>query len=65
MNDLRAGRQELWADISNAEIHDCGEQEFKNWICLAGAMQARQADVVDYLDTYIFNSDKCFAYFPS
>jgi Catalytic LigB subunit of aromatic ring-opening dioxygenase len=65
VNDLRDGHQEKWAKLSNAEIHDCGEQEFKNWICLAGAMQGRQAEVVDYLDTYIFNSDKCFAVFPS
>ena len=65
VNDLRDGRQEGWANLSNAEIHDCGEQEFKNWICLTGAIQGRRAEVVDYLDTHIFNSDKCIAYFPS
>jgi Catalytic LigB subunit of aromatic ring-opening dioxygenase len=65
VEDLRAGRQGEWAGLSNAEIDDSGEQEFKNWICLAGAMHGRQARVVDYLDTYIFNSDKCFALFPA
>jgi hypothetical protein len=65
VDGLRAGRQEEWARLSNGEIDAGGEQEFKSWICLAGAMQGRQAQVVDYLDTCIFNSDKCFALFPA
>lgn len=63
--DLHAGRQASWAELTNAEIDDGGEQEFKNWICLAGAMGGRRANVIDYLETYVFNSDKCFAVFPT
>jgi hypothetical protein len=60
---LRSGEQDAWVGITNAEIDDAGEQEFKNWVCLAGAMHGRKARVLDYLETYIFNSDKCFALF--
>ena len=45
-------------------IDDAGDQEFRNWICLAGAMADRRAEIVDYIETYIFNSTKCFAVFP-
>ena len=53
-----------WASLTNAEITAAGDQEFKNWICLAGAMSDRKAEIIDYMETYIFNSNKCFAIFP-
>jgi hypothetical protein len=36
-----------------------------NWICLAGAMHAlgRRAETVEWVETYVFNSSKCFAVF--
>jgi hypothetical protein len=64
LDDLRAGRHQRWAQLTNAEIDDAGDQEFRNWICLAGAMADRRAEIVDYVETYIFNSTKCFAVFP-
>lgn len=62
--DLEAGRQAGWAKLTNAQIDDAGDQEFKNWICLAGAVADRRAIVIDYLPTHVFNSPKCFALFP-
>ena len=40
-----------------------GQHEFRNWICLAGAMTELGADVeiVDYMESYVLNSNKCFA----
>ena len=64
VEELRAGNHSQWANLTNAEIKAAGDQEFKNWICLAGAMSDRKAEVLDYMDTYIFNSNKCFALFP-
>ena len=61
VDELRCGRQSEWADLTNAEIEDAGCQEFKNWACLAGVFPEREARVIDYLDTWIFNSQKCFA----
>jgi len=36
-------------------------------VCLGGAMHAlnREPVIVDYIESYIFNSDKCFALFPA
>jgi len=37
-----------------------------NWICLAGAMAAlgQRPQVVDFVESWAFNSSKCFAVFP-
>lgn len=65
LEQLRDGQHQKWAELTNEAIDDAGDQEFKNWICLAGAMEDRRAHVVDYLETYLFNSPKCFALFPA
>ncbi len=61
--NLKAGQHARWRELSNDEIEAAGEYEFRNWICLAGAMADRQAEVIDYVETYIFNSNKCLAIF--
>lgn len=61
VEELRGGRQAAWADLTNDAVDDAGSQEFRNWICLAGVVPERQARVIDYLETWIFNSQKCFA----
>jgi hypothetical protein len=42
-----------------------GQHEMRNWICLAGAMEGRRAEILAYAETYIFNSCKCIALFPA
>jgi len=61
--DLRAGNHGRWRELSSDEIERAGQHEFRNWICLAGAMHDRRAEIVDYVETWIFNSSKCFALF--
>jgi hypothetical protein len=61
--ELRAGRHALWQGLSSDEIERAGQHEFRNWICLAGAMHDRRAEILDYVETYVFNSNKCFALF--
>lgn len=61
--ELRAGEQFKWENLNNEEIDDAGDAEFKNWICLAGSMKDRTPEIVDYMETWIFNSQKCFAIF--
>jgi hypothetical protein len=65
--ELRDGQAERWSRLTTAEIEDAGQQEFLNWICLAGAMHAlgRRPKTLDYVETHIFNSNKCFAVFPA
>jgi len=65
--ELRDGRFACWRDLSLSQIEESGQQEMLNWICLAGAMHAldRRALIVDWVETYVFNSSKCFAVFPT
>jgi len=48
-----------------ATMEDCGQQEMLNWMCLAGAMAelGRRPDETDFIQSYIFNSNKVFAIF--
>ena len=56
---------EAWSRISTEQIEDAGQQELLNWMCIAGAMQELdyKTEVIDYVETYIFNSNKCVALF--
>src|SRR5438094_680874 len=49
-----------------ASMEESGQQEMLNWMCLAGAMAEldRRPDAATFIQTYIFNSSKCFASFP-
>lgn len=60
-----SGRFTEWGKITQEEIEDSGQHEVLNWICLAGAMTelGQPAEVVDFVETYVFNSAKCFAVF--
>ncbi|HEY3115682.1 MAG TPA: extradiol ring-cleavage dioxygenase [Chloroflexota bacterium] len=61
--ELEAGEQWKWRDLTPEEIRDAGQHEVLNWVCLAGAMEGRTADILAYVDCYIFNSEKCVALF--
>jgi len=61
--ELAEAKQKCWAELSNQQIEEAGDHEFKNWICLAGVVEDRHPEIIDYLDTWIFNSQKCFAIF--
>jgi hypothetical protein len=66
LEELERGDIARWRDLTYAEIADAGEQEFMQWACLAGAMSALgrpRAEVIDYVETDLFNSTKCFAVF--
>ena len=65
LEELRAGRYAKWRELTTRQLEDAGQHEFLNWVCLAGAMHelGRRAEIVDYVESYIFNSDKCFAVF--
>ncbi len=67
MEELRDGRFARWRDLSTEAVETAGQHEFLNWVCLAGAMSAlgHRAEIVDYVETYILNSDKCFAVFAA
>jgi len=65
-NDLREGRFADWGALDLKQIEDAGQNEILNWICLAGAMTelGQHVTTLDLVESYIFNSSKCFAVFP-
>jgi Catalytic LigB subunit of aromatic ring-opening dioxygenase len=62
---LRAGDYETWRKTPLATMEESGQQEVLNWVCLAGAMAelGRKADEAEFVESYIFNSNKVFAVF--
>ncbi|MPZ15592.1 MAG: hypothetical protein GEU73_14420 [Chloroflexi bacterium] len=58
LDELRSGRHTEWRTITREAIVDAGQHEFLNWVCLAGAMANRKAEVLAYAETYVMNSDK-------
>jgi hypothetical protein len=62
---LRAGDYAAWRRTPLAAIEAAGQQEILNWCLLAGAMEAlgRTADSCELVETWVFNSNKCFAVF--
>jgi len=59
---LRTGRYDEWRGYSAAAVEDSGQQELLNWMCLAGALSelGRKPRETEFIDTWIFNSSKCF-----
>jgi hypothetical protein len=59
---LRAGRYDEWRNYPPEAIEDSGQQELLNWMCLAGALSelGRTPRESTLIDTWIFNSSKCF-----
>ncbi len=62
---LLAGDYDTWRQTPLAAIEASGQQEMLNWMCLVGAMAelGRRAQETEFIQTYIFNSSKCFAFF--
>jgi hypothetical protein len=64
---LQNGDYSKWRDASLASVEESGQQEMLNWFCLTGAMAelGRKPAWSDFLESYVFNSNKCFAIYPS
>jgi hypothetical protein len=62
---LRAGDYQAWRQTPLQTMEDCGQQEMLNWMCLVGAMAEldRRPDETEFIQSYIFNSNKVFAFF--
>jgi hypothetical protein len=64
-NALASGDYQTWRNTSLASVEDSGQQEMLNWFCLAGAMSelGRKPSWSEFIESYVFNSNKCFAIF--
>ncbi len=59
---LCSGAYEQWRNYSASAVEESGQQEMLNWMCLAGALSqlGRKPRESAFIDTWIFNSSKCF-----
>ena len=65
--ELKAGDYDAWRRVTIPQLEAAGQQEMLNWMCLAGAMEElkRKPEILDYIETYVFNSEKCLALFKA
>ncbi|MHB8382016.1 MAG: class III extradiol ring-cleavage dioxygenase family protein [Candidatus Binataceae bacterium] len=65
-NALRASDFDTWRNYPAASVEVSGQQEILNWMCLAGALSElhREPQEMEFIDTWIFNSSKCFLIAP-
>ena len=63
---LRSADYAKWRNTSLSSVEESGQQEMLNWFCLAGAMSElnRTPSWSVFIESYLFNSNKCFAIFP-
>ena len=63
--ELRDGHLPAWRSLTTAQLEDAGQHELLNWIVLAGAMaeMGKRTEIVDWVETWVMNSTKCFAVF--
>jgi hypothetical protein len=59
---LRTSSYDVWQSADGASLEASGQQEMLNWFCLVGAMAelGRTPTWSTFVETYAFNSDKCF-----
>ncbi|HZP25806.1 MAG TPA: extradiol ring-cleavage dioxygenase [Dehalococcoidia bacterium] len=62
---LKAGDFEKWRQTPLAALEESGQQEMLNWMCMVGAMAelGRKPDDAVFIESWVCNSNKCFAYF--
>lgn len=63
---LCSGNYDAWRNYPAASVEVSGQQEILNWMCLAGALSElrRKPAETEFIDTWIFNSSKCFLSAP-
>jgi len=65
LEQLGAGDYDAWRDLPLEKLEVSGQHEVLNWVCLAGAMAELDAkmQLVDWVETWMFNAPKCQAIF--
>ena len=62
---LKEGDYEAWKNRPLSAIEESGQQELLNWFPLMGAMAelGRRVNRTEWVESWVNNSPKCFAYF--
>jgi hypothetical protein len=60
---LTSGDHTPWHEATLDGVVASGQQEMLNWFCLVGAVEEAGLSLEwsDYVETFVFNSNKCFA----
>jgi Catalytic LigB subunit of aromatic ring-opening dioxygenase len=63
--ELKENRLAAWREFRREELEDAGQHELTIWSALAGAMSdmGKEAEVIDYIETFTLNTDSCLAVF--
>ncbi len=64
---LCEGNYDAWRNYPAVAVEASGQQEILNWMCLTGALSElrRKPAETEFIDTWIFNSSKCFLFAPA
>lgn len=64
-DELKKGNYDAWRQRTTAEYEASGQHELLNWACLLGAMSELDGkpEVIDFVESHVFTSNKCFATF--
>lgn len=65
LEEFRNADWDAWRRLTLDQIEESGQQELLNWMCLAGAMEelGRKPEIIDWVESWVCNSNKCFALF--
>jgi hypothetical protein len=60
---LAAADFAAWRETPLSAVEEAGQQEMLNWFCLLGAVEELGLGLEwsEFVETWIFNSNKCFA----
>ena len=63
---FKQGDYDYWRGLTVPQLEAAGQHELLNWMPMMGAMsiENRRPVVLDYAETYLFQANKVFAYFP-
>ena len=63
--ELKKGNYEAWGRRTTSEMEASGQHELLNWACMLGAMAELKAkpEIIDFVESHVFTSNKCFATF--
>ena len=63
--NLKEGNYAAWGKRTTVQLEDTGQHELLNLACLLGAMEELNVkpDYVDWVETDVLTSNKCFATF--
>ena len=63
--DLEQGNYAAWSKRTTAQLEGSGQHELINWACMLGAMEELNGkpEVIDFVETNVLTSNKCFATF--